>query len=308
MGAAREVEVAFLMADLSGFTALTEIHGDMHAAIVAMRYVEIAQSALDSRARLVERVGDQVLIVAPDGAGAVRTAMSVFEAVEREPLFPSLRAGIHGGRVVEQDGRYFGMALNLTARVTAHARAGQTLCTEPIAASAHDLEEAKMHDVGLVRFKNIADGWRDTAGMSDVGAVDQPQRRFQVLFGEEDADPRLLQPQDLLLERPDDQRREAFRRLVEQEQLRAAHQRPPHRQHRLFAAAEQRYAPCLLARRTRNYLYPRFQDVLGVLKHYIGLASAEQLAEYPLEMAAYLLEGLRELLSALFVKAVYQLL
>jgi class 3 adenylate cyclase len=68
-----------------------------------------------------------------------------------------LRAGIHGGRVVEQDGRYFGMALNLTARVTAHARAGQILCTEPIAASAHDLEDAKIHDVGLVRFKNVAD-------------------------------------------------------------------------------------------------------------------------------------------------------
>lgn len=130
MGAAQEVEVAFLMADLSGFTALTETHGDMHAAIVAMRYAEIAQSALDSRARLVERVGDQVLIVAPDGASAVRTAMSVFEAIEREPLLPSLRAGIHGGRVVEQDGRYFGRALNLRARVTAHARAGQILCTE----------------------------------------------------------------------------------------------------------------------------------------------------------------------------------
>ena len=157
MGLAREVEVAFLMADLSGFTALTETHGDMHAATVAMRYVEIAQSALDPRARLVERVGDQVLIVAPDGDGAVRTAMRVFAAIEREPLFPRLRAGIHGGRVVEPDGRYFGTALNLTARLTAHARAGQILCTEPIAAAAHDLGDAAIQDIGLVRFKNIAD-------------------------------------------------------------------------------------------------------------------------------------------------------
>lgn len=191
MEAAREVEVAFLMADLSGFTALTETHGDMHAAIVAMRYVEIAQSALDPRARLVERVGDQVLIVAPDGECAVRTALSVFEAIEREPLFPSLRAGIHGGRVVEQDGRYFGMTLNLTARVTAHARAGQILCTGPIAASAHDLEDATMHDVGLVRFKNIADPVRvfEVLRRQQRAVLTDPVCRMQIR--EEDAPARL---------------------------------------------------------------------------------------------------------------------
>ena len=191
VGAAREVEVAFLMADLSGFTALTETHGDMHAATVAMRYVEIAQSALDPRARLVERVGDQVLIVAPDGDGAVRTAMRVFAAIEREPLFPRLRAGIHGGRVVEQDGRYFGTALNLTARLTAHARAGQILCTELIAAAAHDLGGSEIQDIGLVRFKNIADPVRvfEVLRRQQRAVLTDPVCRMQVR--EQDAPARL---------------------------------------------------------------------------------------------------------------------
>jgi hypothetical protein len=52
VGTAREVEVTFLMADMSGFTALTETHGDMHAANVATRYVEIAEEVLDPGARL----------------------------------------------------------------------------------------------------------------------------------------------------------------------------------------------------------------------------------------------------------------
>jgi len=157
----------------------------------AARDVEIAQSALDPRARLVERVGDQVLIVAPDEASAMRTAMSAFEAIEREPLFASLRAGIHGGRVVEQDGRYFGMALNLTARVTAHARAGQILCTEPIAAPAHDLEDAKIHDIGLVRFKNVADPVRafEVLRRQQRAVLTHPVCRMQIR--EEDAPARL---------------------------------------------------------------------------------------------------------------------
>jgi adenylate cyclase len=50
----REVDVVFLIADLSGYTALTEAHGGVEAAKVVVRYVELARSALAADARLVE--------------------------------------------------------------------------------------------------------------------------------------------------------------------------------------------------------------------------------------------------------------
>ncbi len=150
-----EVDVTFLIADLAGFTALTEIHGSVHAAWVVTRYVEIVRAALHPDARLAERVGDAVLIVAPGAASALRTAIDLRAATEREPLFPLLRLGVHGGPVVELNGSYFGTPLNLTARLAAHAMPGQILCTESIAAAASGLEGVEFRSLGPVSLKNI---------------------------------------------------------------------------------------------------------------------------------------------------------
>jgi hypothetical protein len=115
----------------------------------------IVRAALHPAARLAERVGDAILIVAPGAASAVKTAVDLREAPEREPLFPLLRLGVHGGPVVELDGSYFGTPLNLTARLAAHATAGQILCTESIATAASHLEGVEFRSLGPVSLKNI---------------------------------------------------------------------------------------------------------------------------------------------------------
>jgi adenylate cyclase len=150
-----ERDVTFLIADLAGFTAVTEIHGSRHAAWVVTRYVAIVRATLHPAARLAERVGDAVLIVAPEAASAVRTAVDLRAATERESLFPLLRLGIHGGPVVELNGSYFGTPLNLTARLAAYAAPGQILCTETVASAASGLEGVEFRDLGLVTLKNI---------------------------------------------------------------------------------------------------------------------------------------------------------
>jgi len=150
-----EIDVVFLIADLSGYTALTEAHGGIEAARIVTKYVGLAQQALASGARLVERVGDEVLVVADTAAGAAQTAIRIREAVEKELLFPGVRVGIHGGRVVEQEGRYFGPALNLTARVAAHAHEGQVLCTDRIAFALNSHRDLACRSLGMVRFKNV---------------------------------------------------------------------------------------------------------------------------------------------------------
>jgi class 3 adenylate cyclase len=151
-----EVEVAFAIADLAGFTALTETHGNHFAAWLIARYVEMVHASLAQGARLAERVGDAVLIVAVNPASATRTAVALRQAVEREPRFPSLRIGVHAGRVVEVAGAYFGTPLNLTARLAAYAEPGQILCTEEIVRGAVDVEGVQFRSLGPVALKNIA--------------------------------------------------------------------------------------------------------------------------------------------------------
>ena len=151
-----ERNLTFVIADLVGFTALTEIHGSRYAAWVISRYLAIVRLALNPAARLVERVGDAVLIAAPEAVSATKTAVDLRALTECESLFPLLRLGVHGGLVVELDGSYFGTPLNLTARLAMYATPGQILCTESaaVAAAAH-LEGVGFRALGPVTLKNI---------------------------------------------------------------------------------------------------------------------------------------------------------
>src|SRR5688572_14446600 len=149
-------EVTFVFADLSGYTALTEAHGNDGAATVIHRYMEMARDVLSEDARIVERVGDEVVIATTSAVTAVRLAMSLRARVEREPRFPALRIGIHRGDVIEEDGHFIGAALNVAARVTARAAAGQVVCTEAVVQAAPATADLAYRLLGRVRLRNVA--------------------------------------------------------------------------------------------------------------------------------------------------------
>ena len=69
-------QLTILFADLSGFTALTETHGDGDAADVVARLYELAQASLNDDARLVKTIGDAVMIVSTGPGSAVSTTAS----------------------------------------------------------------------------------------------------------------------------------------------------------------------------------------------------------------------------------------
>ena len=179
-----EVERTFLIADLSGYTALTESHGGVEAAKIVSRFVTLAEEALAPGASLFERVGDEILIVATAAAAGARTAVRLRDAVEREPLFPTVRTGVHVGAVHENGGRYFGAALNLTARLAGHARSGQILCTELIATAVAQDPQLHCDLVETVRLRNVAEPVRvfelSTPGTRREHAAIDPVCRMQV--------------------------------------------------------------------------------------------------------------------------------
>jgi class 3 adenylate cyclase len=146
----------FLFADLVGFTALTELHGDDAAADVAVRFgAEAARLAAEHGARIVKSVGDAVMIRADDAAEAVRLGLRLHEELPPEAGLPPIHCGAHTGRAVERDGDWFGAAVNLAARVSGLARAGELLVTEATVAASGDLDEVELDCLGPQPFKNV---------------------------------------------------------------------------------------------------------------------------------------------------------
>ena len=149
-----EVDVAFLIADLAGYTALTEAHGGTQAARVVRRYADLAEAAARPGVAVVERVGDELLIAGAEPPAVLETAIRLRDDIEAEPMFPAVRMGLHAGSVLRSAGRYYGTALNLTARLAAYARPGQILCSGVIAPVC-EARGVSCRGLGPVRFRNI---------------------------------------------------------------------------------------------------------------------------------------------------------
>ncbi len=150
---------AVIFADLAGFTALTEAHGDEDAVELVQQFASQVRAKLPASATLVKIVGDAAMIVADDCADALRLAMDLVAASEDLPGRPALRVGIHAGDVVERDGDYWGHTVNVAARVAGEARPGEILVTQAVQeqiASADAGLNAQLIAKGDHRLRNVS--------------------------------------------------------------------------------------------------------------------------------------------------------
>lgn len=147
--------LAILMADLSGYTAMTEMHGAHAALDVVSRYLRLGRQSLYGSARLLERVGDQLVFVSQNPYDIARTAVELIRSCQREEHFLQVHAGIHFGTILEQDGSCYGPAINCTARVASRAKAGRISCTEDFIRQLEGCTEFTFTAPRPVVFKNI---------------------------------------------------------------------------------------------------------------------------------------------------------
>jgi adenylate cyclase len=144
-------------ADLAGYTALTDAHGDVSAADVAQRFFDLTTELLTGDARLVKTIGDAVMIVTSDPRHGLQIGLDLLHAVEREPQFPGVRIGIHHGPVVERNDDCFGATVNVAARLTAHANVGQLLTSDTIASLLTGLGHLTTVALGPTLMRNVAE-------------------------------------------------------------------------------------------------------------------------------------------------------
>jgi class 3 adenylate cyclase/YHS domain-containing protein len=148
----------FVFADLAGYSALTEAHGDEHAADVVAGFCAAVRALLGAYdAHEIKALGDALLIRVPDAGNAIRLAARVVtEAAGHGAL--GVRVGMHTGTAVLRDGDWYGAAINLTARVAEAARSGEILMTAATREAAGDaLPTRQTHRRSPRAFRNISE-------------------------------------------------------------------------------------------------------------------------------------------------------
>ena len=148
-------ERTFSIVDIAGFTALTEVHGDIEAADVAGTLQSLAQAALGPSDVLVKTLGDAVLLASASPGDALRLVGLLLETCAGVKQFPLVRAGLHHGPSVRRGDDFFGASVNLAARVAAEAAASQVLATHDVAEAAKTRGH-QVIDLGTRRLRNVS--------------------------------------------------------------------------------------------------------------------------------------------------------
>jgi class 3 adenylate cyclase len=146
-----------MFADLAGYTALTDVHGDEEAVAAVEAFRAVVTDAADRhRLRVIKGIGDAFLLIGDDGTAAMTAAQDVVEKMAEIERAPAVRVGIHEGPVTEQEGDVFGHSVNVAARVASEARAGQVLITPHVLTAAQPPLGVEPLSVGHRTFRNVS--------------------------------------------------------------------------------------------------------------------------------------------------------
>jgi len=133
-----DLEMALLFTDLVGFSSWALRAGDA-AVLELLREVGTAVETAIARhdGRIVKRLGDGLMATFLSAEAAVDAALDAQDAVceiQVDGYAPRMRAGIHWGQPRKLGGDYLGVDVNVAARVTAAAKAGQVLASDALLA------------------------------------------------------------------------------------------------------------------------------------------------------------------------------
>ena len=125
-------KLVILFADVAGSTKLYETLGDVEALETIARCLGIMKAVCDDHGgRVVKTIGDETMAVFPLPANAayaaiaMQTQVSALRTSKGLPL--KIHAGFHFGPVIDDGTDVYGDAVNVAARLTSLAKAGQTL-------------------------------------------------------------------------------------------------------------------------------------------------------------------------------------
>jgi class 3 adenylate cyclase len=168
----------FMFADLRGYSAYVERHGDQAGVELLRRYRELVRSAL---ARFdgaeIRTEGDSFYVVFTSASSAVSCAMEIIGVAGKTEPPIEVGVGIHAGEAADTGEGPVGSAVNIAARVCARAAAGEILVTDTVRAVTRTVLPFRYVPRGVPALKGIAEPIRLFAVLPSDGAAAPAGRR-----------------------------------------------------------------------------------------------------------------------------------
>lgn len=152
-----EEDIAILIADLSGYTALTETHGAATAADMIEQYLAIVENSLTGDSHLHSRTGDEVVVVSSSSDNLLATSILMLQNVTGKNNFLQVHGGLHYGKILKRNDQYFGTTINFASRIASKAAAGTFWCSEDFLQSLNNKSTLSFISKGKHSFKNLLD-------------------------------------------------------------------------------------------------------------------------------------------------------
>jgi class 3 adenylate cyclase len=177
----------FLFSDVRGFTAYAERYGNIAAANMVGRFLEIARAAIARHdGAQVNTEGDAIHAVFSSASSAVLCGLEIVDAAAglnvQEPDRPlGLGVGVHAGEAVATAEGYIGRAVNIAARLCAVARPGEVLVSSTVKGITQASIQVGFIPKGKRRLKGIQDPivvYAVTRDMTATAPRSVPRRVF----------------------------------------------------------------------------------------------------------------------------------
>jgi class 3 adenylate cyclase/TolB-like protein/ketosteroid isomerase-like protein len=151
---------AVLLADVTGFSKLMG-EDDERTARAVHHLQAMAQGIVSEAGGRAEPVAGDALFATFDSVvAAVSAAITIQLRLAEEQSSDGqlqVRIGIHVGDVLMRDGRAFGDAINIAARLEAQARPGTICISDTVYRQVRNKFDARFTDLGALQLKNISD-------------------------------------------------------------------------------------------------------------------------------------------------------
>lgn len=180
-------DLAILFADVSGSTALYEKLGDREAlATIDAVLTELRKSITLQQGRVVKTIGDELMAAFPSTNSAMQAACDMQNRVAAIPpkngVKLAIRVGFHFGPVIEDDADFYGDAVNIAARMTDLAKAGQIITSWPSVKLLSPLLRKATRDLDSVSVKGKQEEvrifeilWHDSDDVTTLAARIVPE-------------------------------------------------------------------------------------------------------------------------------------
>ncbi len=176
-------KIVIFFADVSGSTQLYERFGDTEAYdCISESLQRIVDHASQYGGRLIETIGDEVMIAFERPKDAARAACAMQQAFDTTPVnkthFIKIRIGFHFGPIeYDERGRPFGDTINVAARVVALCEPGRIVATQDSLDSCRERNEFVLRPYQRTRVRGKSEPlvleevvWeiKDTTSLSNV--------------------------------------------------------------------------------------------------------------------------------------------